>query len=198
MRAAVRAEGLGFASAQRVVLQGLNFELRPGLALVRGGEGRGKTALLRLLAGALEPTSGTLVRGPGPVFFEDASAPALDDAVVSDWLCERAACFPGWREPLAQRLVEALRLTEHVGKTFHMLSAGSRRKAVLAAAVASGAPLTLLDVPFAALDARSRGVLCEVLDEASTSDSRVWVVADHEVPAGLEVVRWSAVIDLGD
>ena len=198
MRSAVRAEGLGFASVQRVVLQGLDFELRPGLALVRGGEGRGKTALLRLLAGVVAPTAGTLERGPGPVFFEDASAPALDDVVVSAWLRERAARFPGWREPLARRLLEALRLTEHVGKTFHMLSEGSRRKAALAAAVASDAPLTLLDMPFAALDARSRGVVCEVLDEASTSASRVWVIADHEVPAGLEDVRWSAVIDLGD
>ena len=47
------------------------------------------------------------------------------------------------------------------------------------------APLTLLDMPFAALDAPSRGVVRELLAEAAQHAHRAWVVADYEAPAGV-------------
>jgi ABC-type multidrug transport system ATPase subunit len=79
-----------------------------------------------------------------------------------------------------------------------MLSSGTRRKLGLVEAVASGAGLTLLDGPFAALDAPSRRWLVDLLDAAARQCSRAWVVADHAWPPGLADDAGIAVVDLGD
>jgi ABC-type multidrug transport system ATPase subunit len=67
-----------------------------------------------------------------------------------------------------------------------MLSTGSRRKALMAAGLASGAAIVCLDQPFAALDAPSTRALQRALRE-DADDGRVIVLADFEVPADLAV-----------
>jgi ABC-type Mn2+/Zn2+ transport system ATPase subunit len=66
-----------------------------------------------------------------------------------------------------------------------MLSAGSKRKVWLSAAMAAGAALTLIDQPFAALDAPSMRLLTELLQETAHHPSRAWVIADYAAPAGV-------------
>ena len=57
-----QATGLGLSFAGRSLLSDLNFALLPGLHLLRGGDGRGKTSLLRLISGDLAPTAGHIRR----------------------------------------------------------------------------------------------------------------------------------------
>ena len=76
-----------------------------------------------------------------------------------------------------------------------MLSTGSKRKVWLAAACASGAPLTLLDEPFAALDKTSIRCLLGVLGDAAAQPQRAWVLADYVAPPGVPLA-WQ--LDLGD
>lgn len=195
----VEAEGLTFAHPGQAVLFGpLAFEIRPGLTLLRGGDGRGKTTLLRLLAGELAPTAGVLHRKPDTVWWELPGEPAHDDVVARDWLAQRQTRFAGWNDDVADALIEAFGLGEHLGKRMEMLSTGSRRKVGLVGAAASGAALTLLDMPWAALDARSARVLDELLAEAADDALRLWLIADHERPTGLADLCWAGCIDLGD
>lgn len=197
----VEADALAFAHPGCPVLTDLSFALRPGLTLLRGGEGRGKTSLLRLLAGELGPTAGQLRRRLPPqasVWYAQPQDLAHDEAVAEAWLAERRARHPHWRDDVAQALIEAFGLGEHLGKRLLMLSTGSRRKVGLVGAAASGATLTLLDQPWAALDARSGRVLTELLAEAAEDRRRAWVVAAYERPAELAEVDWAGVIDLGD
>ncbi len=194
----VSADRLAFAHPGVTVFADLTFALHPGLTLVRGGDGRGKTTLLRLLAGELAPTGGTLSRQVGSLWWEQPGEPAHDAVVARDWLARRQALFVGWRSEVVEALVEAFGLGEHLGKRMEMLSTGSRRKVGLVGAAASGAALTLLDTPWAALDARSGRVLDELLAEAAEDPARLWVVAGHAQPAGLADVPWSGCIDLGD
>ena len=63
---------------------------------------------------------------------------------------------------------------------------------------ASGASLTLLDTPWAALDARSREVVSQLLEEAAEHPHRAFVVADHGLPPELDGVALGARVDLGD
>jgi ABC-type multidrug transport system ATPase subunit len=77
----------------------------------------------------------------------------------------------------------------HLEKRLNMLSTGSRRKVMVLAALASGAAVTLLDQPFAALDVASVRIIQEVLREASDHPSRAWLVADYEAPANLSATR---------
>ena len=82
----------------------------PGPALVRGGEGHGKSTLLRLLAGALPAGGGCLVlRGTGlaeapqayrqQVFWEDPRSNAIDALTVRAWLQSLPALHPAWDAP---------------------------------------------------------------------------------------------------
>jgi energy-coupling factor transporter ATP-binding protein EcfA2 len=103
--------------------------------------------------------------------------------------------YPDWDEPLLDELIAGLSLTPHVEKPMYMLSTGSKRKVWLAAAFASGAAVTLLDEPFAALDKASIGLVLELLQDAADHPARAWVVADYEAPAQVPLV---AVIALGD
>ena len=181
--AVAQAHGLSFAYPGLPVLRGLDFCLRPGLTLVLGGDGRGKTTLLKLLAGRLQPTAGQLqLPAAADRFWPELTDPAHDNTVAQAWLARQQAAYPGWQAGLVAPLADALGLAEHMAKPLYMLSTGSRRKLGLVAAAACGAPLTLLDMPFAALDSGSCRVVNQLLLDATTDRQRAWVVADHVRP----------------
>lgn len=195
----VQATGLGFAHPGTPVFAGIDLRIVPGLSLLRGGDGRGKTTLLHLLAGTLQPTAGRLQRAPGTTVFHATLAdPALDAVVAQDWLAAQAAAHAGWSADLAAALQEAFALGEHLPKPLFMLSTGSRRKLGLVAAAASSATLTLLDTPYGGLDVPSGRVLTQLLAEAAMGTQRAWVVADHGLPPALDGVPLAALVDLGD
>lgn len=196
--AVLQAQGLVFRHPGAEVFAGLSFDIGPGLAWVRGGDGRGKSTLLRLMAGLLVPTAGELRRDTESVWFEEATDAADHDTVAQAWLDARRARHAPWDRALERRLVDAFGLGEHIAKPLFMLSTGSRRKVALVGAAACGARLTLVDAPFAALDAPSIRALTAQFVQAAADLQRTWVVADHELPAALAGVPLAAWIDLGD
>ena len=197
--AVLTIEQLGFAYADRVILEGLNARITPGLTWIRGGDGRGKTTLLRLIAGELTPTSGAVQCVDAKlVFYADMREAKLDDVVAHDWLATQAHKFSRWNTALADDLVQALRLDEHLHKSFHMMSAGMRRKVGLVAAVASQAEVVMLETPFAALDSAACAVVSEVLSEAAAQHTCAWLLADYTLPSSLSEARLAGLIDLGD
>ena len=192
------AQNLGFSYPGHELFSGLNCTIGPGLTLVRGGDGRGKTTLLKILAGQCAPTSGQLVRQAQESWFEDPRDPVHRHTVARAWLQAGCARHPAWSEAQADKLIEAFDLSPHMAKPLYMLSTGSARKLGWVAAVASGAPMTLLDGPHAALDAPSCAVLDACLRAAAHDPLRAWVLAAYEAPPGLAQVPWVGVIDLGD
>ena len=76
------------------------LHLRPGLNLVCGGEQRGKSSLLQLLAEQRTPLSGRLIKPPLSCWGEHALDPALDNTTAQDWLAAQQARYPSWQSPL--------------------------------------------------------------------------------------------------
>ena len=201
----LQVQGLQFAwPGQPALFDGMHFTLAPGLHLVRGDDGCGKSSLLALLAGEAAPFSGDLaIRGlrladdgqayRRQVFWIDPTTDAFDAISARNFLATQPERHPGFEPAIAHELAEAFGLAPHLDKPLYMLSAGSKRKVWLSAAMASGAPLTLIDQPFAALDAPSMRLLRELLTEAGEHPSRAFVLADHEAPPG---VAFTSVMDL--
>ncbi len=192
------AERLTLSFSGMPLFAGLSFQLRPGLTLLRGGELCGKSTLLRLIAGTQAADAGEWRRLARCCFHEQPADPAHDAIVARAWLASRQAAFAAWDTDLAARLTDAFGLGDHIDKPMYMLSAGSRRKVGLLAAAASGAELTLLDTPFAALDSASCRVLASLLAEAAGGEHRAWVLAEYELPPLLADIPLAGVIDLGD
>ena len=96
--------------------------------------------------------------------------------------------YPEFDDAMLLDLIEGLSLNEHVSKAMYMLSAGSKRKVWLAAAFASGALVTLIDEPFAALDKASINFLLERLERVAQNTKRAWVIADYEAPQNLSAI----------
>jgi ABC-type multidrug transport system ATPase subunit len=152
-----------------------------------GDEGTGKTILLRLIARDVKPTSGQVVSPEGHVFWVDLQDATHDTTTVQACWDALRTRWPNWNESLLQDLAQELDMQQHVDKRLHMLSAGSRRKVMVIAALASGATVTLLDQPFAALDFASIRIIKEFLQEAAEHPSRAWIVADYTAPADVPV-----------
>jgi ABC-type transport system involved in cytochrome c biogenesis ATPase subunit len=154
-----------------------------GLTAVIGDEGTGKTRLLRQLV------SDASVDG----LWLDLALPEHDDATPEEvWQTLQVRC-PNWNDALQMDLMQALDLQGHLDKKLFMLSTGSRRKVALVALLASGATLTCLDQPYAALDMASMRIIREFLQDMAEHPSRAWIVADYEADSELP---WNSVIAL--
>lgn len=200
-RLAVHAVALGGSAP-------FSATLGPGLALLIDEEGDAKTAVLQLLAGAHPPAAGA-VRWCGAdvaalpaaerarqIFWRDPRAP-WPDVSPEQWARQLAGACPAWRADDWQAHVQGLGLAEHRHKEMFRLSTGGRRKVLLAAALASGAPLTLIDEPEAALDWPSIRYLRAALTDAAhrcAGSGRVIVVANYEP---MPDVPWAQVLVLG-
>ncbi len=176
----------------------LDLDLAPGLSVLTGDEGCGKTTLLRLLSGELRPQAGQILWRGQPaspqqltaaVAWTDPKTTALDATRVSDYLASLPERHPRTDMGLLNELLDGFGLQEHLHKTFHMLSAGSRRKVWMASGMASMAPVVLLDQPYAALDVPSMRLLDELLQDAADSTQRLCVVADYVAPPAVQGAR---------
>ena len=175
---------LHFSHPGGVVFAGLTAELPAGVGLVCGDEGRGKSSLLRLLAGELSPSAGHILLSGQPLSTQDVAwfdplEPRHDAQPVCDLLHDLA------RGPVPPAMLAGLGLVPHLDKPLFQLSTGSRRKVFMAAALSRQAPLTLLDQPFMALDRPSVNFLCECFRAWAGASERLLLLADYQAPEGV-------------
>ena len=78
----LHTQDLSGGPASQAVVQNLTCSWSAGLHWVCGDESCGKTTLLRLLAGDLQPLGGRVQRPTGAVFWADLKGPVLDHVTV--------------------------------------------------------------------------------------------------------------------
>lgn len=189
-------EDLCFSWPQQPLFEQLSFQVPAGVSAVVGDDGVGKSTLLALLAGAIQPQSGRLVidgiksdENPDTyrqkAFWIDPQTDIHNAITANEFLKSQSEHFPHFDTRRVAQLVQGFSLEPHLAKPLYMLSTGSRRKVWWVAAFAANTPVVLLDQPFAALDGPSSRFLCDLLDEASGHTDRVWLLADHGVPKGV-------------
>ncbi|MEW6707849.1 MAG: cytochrome c biogenesis heme-transporting ATPase CcmA [Pseudomonadota bacterium] len=154
----------------RLLFQGLHFELHPGqLMWVRGPNGRGKTSLLRLLAGLARPETGRIegrARPRSGASLYLAHANALKDDLSALEALQFLARLHG-ADAGATACETALRRFGLHGRRHapvRTLSQGQRRRVALSRLLMQpSARLWILDEPFDALDADASAILNHTL-----------------------------------
>ncbi len=183
----VRVEGVSFrhSTDTPLVIDRLDFEFRRGeLAAIVAPSGRGKTTLLHLMVGLLEPESGRILLDDEPVRERIAAGraeigylgqhPAVVDA--SFWENMRLGCDVELRGDEVAALCDRLKLhtiavalrrgeDPHLGSKGYHLSGGEKQRVALVRALARRPAILLLDEPTSGLDAESERSLLEVLHE---------------------------------
>jgi heme exporter protein A len=146
--ALLRLEQVACIRGGRLLFEELDLVLQPGEAVVATGpNGAGKSSLLRLAGGLLRAAAGHVER-PGPAALADESL-ALDGKLSLGHALSFWAKIDGTD---AAAGMSAMGLTALADVPVRMLSAGQRKRAVLARVIASGAALWLLDEPTNGLD----------------------------------------------
>ncbi|MDP3132620.1 MAG: ABC transporter ATP-binding protein [Burkholderiaceae bacterium] len=191
----LKIEGLSKAyNPAKPVFADVNFEIGKGeFVCIIGHSGCGKTTILNVLAGLDTATSGNVfmdgreVAGPslerGVVFQSHALMPWLTVrqniafAVKSRW--------PGWSKAQVNEQVEKnvamVGLALAIDKKPSQLSGGMKQRVGIARAFAIQPKMLLLDEPFGALDALTRGTIQDELMGIVRSTQQTVFMITHDV-----------------
>jgi len=150
---------------------------------VVGASGCGKSTLLNLVAGLEEPTEGRVnVAGRTALMFQE---PALFPWLTAAGNVELALRLRGVgrsaRRRRALELLDLVRLGGFAQRRPHELSGGMRQRVALARALAQEAEVLLMDEPFAALDAMTRDLLHDELEQIWDEQRMTVLFVTHNV-----------------
>jgi ABC-2 type transport system ATP-binding protein len=187
----LQADALRFRFDTRTMFDGLSLSLPLGVTWLRGANGKGKTTLLRLLGGALEPHAGS-IRLDGidcafdPLSYRRGSflcggdTPALPWLTVRELLDLHVALYGAAAGPTIASELDAFGVADTLAQPLMTLSLGQHKKVQLALALALPVRLLLLDEPFNGLDAAAVPYLREQL--ARRGERACIVLTSHVDP----------------
>jgi nitrate/nitrite transport system ATP-binding protein len=192
----LKVEGLAktYPGSGEAVFDGVNFEIAQGeFVCIIGHSGCGKTTILNVLAG-LETASS------GHVFMDrrEVAGPSLDRGVVFQghalmpWLSVRKniafavrSKWPEWSraqvDEHVQKYVELVGLGSAIDKKPSALSGGMKQRVGIARAFAIQPRMLLLDEPFGALDALTRGTIQDELLRICAETHQTVFMITHDV-----------------
>ncbi len=169
-----------------------NFKVEPGeFVCLLGPSGCGKSTLLNIIAGLERPTTGEVqvggrrVDGPGKdrvMIFQDAALfPWLNVQDNVEFGLKMAGVPQAERRATAQRLLRLVNLSDFGRAAVHELSGGMRQRVALARALALDPAILLMDEPFGALDAQTRDVLHDELQDIWADTAKTVIFVTHNV-----------------
>lgn len=162
----------------RLALDEVTCQARPGqVSAVVGGDGAGRTTLLRCLSGAIAPGGGTVTRPPRiQVGYLSAGSGTYPDLTVAENLAFRAAAYQVPASTAGPRIQEYLDRTGLAGARDRLagrLSGGMRQKLGVIAAMLHHPALLVLDEPTTGVDPVSRADLWSLIARAAAEGAAV-------------------------
>jgi ABC-type multidrug transport system ATPase subunit len=175
-------------------LQGIDLDIPTGMFGLLGPNGAGKTTLMRILAGLLEPTSGSVtldgqdvLTRPERIWSQLGYLPQefgfyphlTGEAMLRHLLKLKGASAPGGTKKLATDLLERVNLSFAAHRKVKTYSGGMRQRLGLAQAIAGDPRLIIVDEPTAGLDPEERLRFYRLLAELASS--RTVLLSTHIV-----------------
>jgi nitrate/nitrite transport system ATP-binding protein len=194
MKPYVSVEGIARRFPGLTVFEDVWFGIQRGeFVCLVGHSGCGKTTILNILAGLDSPSDGGVV-----VDGQEITGPALDRAVVFQghalmpWLSAEQnvgfalACRnPGWSKARlreeARAVLAKVGLEHAADRKPAMLSGGMKQRVGIARALSVQPKMMLMDEPFSALDALTRGSLQEEVSRLTTEAGQTAFMITHDV-----------------
>ena len=185
------------------VLNGVDLDLGPGIHGLLGRNGVGKSTLLRIIAGQLKPTSGTVeVFGERP--FDNARVmdrtclTGVDTAYPGSWsgadvIKGARLRYRHWDQQRADSLIADFAMDQALETRYEKLSRGQRAMVAIVIGLAAGTDLLLLDEPYVGLDTHNTDVFYRhLLAQADTG--RTIVMATHHIEDAAKVLDTAVVL----
>ena len=174
------AEGVSRRFGHRLVLREVSIEVSGGdFLMLVGHNGAGKTTLIRVLAGLLKPTKGTVHR-TGAIGMV-AHNSMLYDALTARENLEFYGRLYGEGDPaLIQGLLEKIGLAPHGDRRVATFSRGMVQRLSIARALLPDPEVLLLDEPLTGLDEAAAVIVRDVLIDLKARNRAV-VVATHQL-----------------
>ena len=181
------------------VFEGLSLTIKQGefVSLV-GSSGCGKTSLLNMVAGFVQPDAGQVlfngqaIHGPGRergiVFQQYAIFPWLtvrENIAFPLSLAAAKGRTPAEIAALVDHYLGLVGLERFADALPKTLSGGMKQRVAIARAYAADPQILLMDEPFAALDAQSRERMQELLLQITRAEGRTVVFVTHSIEEAL-------------
>ena len=177
------AQNLSCRRANRLIFEHVDFHLTQGEVMgLKGGNGSGKTSLLKICAGLLEPFSG-MVQNPYDFHYighQNGLSLALTPIENLMFLSRLMQVKPKKSQDLQNLLsiLEQWGLCDYAHIAVAHLSQGQKRALALARLQLANRKLWLLDEPYMALD-KKRARLLDELIKAHCDGGGLIIIADH-------------------
>jgi NitT/TauT family transport system ATP-binding protein len=194
--------GVGFRRRRRgaqtevIACQGVDLTVEESsFVAIVGPSGCGKSTLLRVVAGLLEPTTGSArlygreIHGPDDdcamVFQQHNLFPWKSAIANVEFGLKMQGVGSKERRATAERYLELVGLQDFVAAYPHELSGGMQQRIGLARALAVDPKVLLLDEPFGALDAQTRVVLQDELMHLWQGAAKTALFVTHDIEEAL-------------
>ncbi|ENN88699.1 ABC transporter [Rhizobium freirei PRF 81] len=172
---------------ERWQFRDLDFELSAGeIIAILGPNGRGKSTLLRVLAGLQRPTSGGVHLNEGTGFVPQEFSGSFPYSVLDVVLMGRArhiGLFQTPRKIDVEKAMVALDATGMAGyarRNIDALSGGERQLVLIARALAGENAILLLDEPASALDLKNQDVVLSLLATLADREQLAIAFTTHQ------------------
>ncbi len=191
-------------------LQGVDLDIPNGMFGLLGANGAGKTTLMRILAGLLEPTSGTATLDGESILDRPESIwcrlgylpqdfgffPHLTGKAMLRYLLRlKGVTAPGGLDSLCDSLLERVNLSFAARRKVKTYSGGMRQRLGIAQAIAGDPRLIIVDEPTAGLDPEERQRFYRLLSELA--EDRIVLLSTHIVEDVAQLCPRFAIIRQG-
>lgn len=194
----IKVENLYLHQQGKTILHDINFEVEENEFVCLVGEsGSGKTSLLKVIAGLLKQSKGTVKKD------HDVSM-VFQSAALLPWLTVRENIefpFVAANKPVdkykIEKVINEVNLSEHQNKYPRDLSGGQRQRVGIARALVVNRKIILLDEPFSALDVKTAIELRQDLLRLWKQNRLTVVMVSHLVEEAVELADRVVILQEG-